>query len=522
MKKTALLAIVFFLYIQPALSQELPSFSPASPQATSLGNFGQVPVGMFTGTIQHSIPLFEIEQSNYKLPISLSYSSNGINIDKFASSVGMEWNLNAGGVITRIMYDEADEYYRVSLPDYTFGSDQMNGFLSGVMNSNYDTQPDIFAFNINGYSGKFYLDVNMTPIQISPTALKIEKIVNIDSSDNTLDFKLTTPDGVVYWFGGINATEFSHSRSDDLGAAGHSAPSERIDVAWYLSKIDLLNGEEILFNYINNNFNYNSGISQIVSASYSFASGSGSVFYPAQQNEPIINKSYTSISNISNIIWSNGKLEFSYSHRNTGTGLLKKIDNIKLYTKNDNLISGYNLKYLSTESDNTYSNIGSETNSKRLFLESITPFDKNLIESSAHSFEYYAPYDLPPRLSFARDYWGHFNGVNNHYLVPNDVSYFLPSDYDEPPFTYDEVQYLFRNVGGDRKPNGIYGVKGLLKKINYPTKGSNTFIYEPHSYYGEITVLGDSIYESTTIQTGLHTTHRPHYPLCFIWESIGK
>ena len=47
MKKTVLLAIVFFLYIQPAVSQDnefVPDYFPVSPQAASLGKYLDLPV----------------------------------------------------------------------------------------------------------------------------------------------------------------------------------------------------------------------------------------------------------------------------------------------------------------------------------------------------------------------------------------------------------------------------------------------------------------------------------------------
>ncbi len=498
MKHYFLLVILFTRMLCNA--QEMPSFTPPSPEASGLGSYGQVPVGMFTGTLQHSIPLFEVSQSNFKLPITLSYSSNGINVDKYASVVGMEWALNTGGVITRMLNDQEDEYYRVNLPDYVMGSDEMNDFLSNVMTGNIDTQPDLYSFNVNGFSGKFYFDQNWNPTQISPTPVKIEKLVNTTGNENELDFKLTTPDGVQYWFGGVNASEHSFSRSDDMGAGGFSAPSDVLDVAWYVSKIVLLNGEEILFQYLNNNFNYDSGISQVVSASYNSQPGSAPVYTSAQQRHPVINKSYSSISNISSITWGQGRLDFHYANRGTGNTLLK-LNNIKLYDNNDTLIKGYHLNYFTALSDPTHTNIGAETNSSRLFLKELIPFDKNLVEDNKFTFDYYNTNELPPRLTYSRDYWGYFNGADNDYLVPNDVSYYTPTDYAEPPFNYSEVQYLFRNVGGDRKANGAFGVKGLLKKITYPTNGFNSFIYEPHTQYKGSHQYTNSLSESTSIQT---------------------
>jgi len=142
MKKTVLLSIVFFLYIQSAVSQELPTIIPPSPTAYELGKFGQIPVGLFSGTPNINIPLHSFNSGDVTVPISLSYNSNGIKVDQISSDVGLGWSLNAGGVITRILRDEVDETYRVNLPEINYASEDMRIFLSQVNNNQgQDTQP---------------------------------------------------------------------------------------------------------------------------------------------------------------------------------------------------------------------------------------------------------------------------------------------------------------------------------------------------------------------------------------------
>ena len=72
-----------------------------SPTVAELGKYGLVPVGLFSGTAQYNIPLYELKTQNLSLPISLSYSSNGLVVDQVSTWVGHSWSLNAGGVITR-------------------------------------------------------------------------------------------------------------------------------------------------------------------------------------------------------------------------------------------------------------------------------------------------------------------------------------------------------------------------------------------------------------------------------------
>ena len=72
-----------------------------SPQAYAFAQYAEMPVSLFTGTPSISIPLFTIETGAYSFPISLSYHASGIKVSQEASWVGLGWNLNVGGSISR-------------------------------------------------------------------------------------------------------------------------------------------------------------------------------------------------------------------------------------------------------------------------------------------------------------------------------------------------------------------------------------------------------------------------------------
>src|SRR5688572_22137485 len=80
---------------------QAPKIVPPSPDAASLGKYGEMPVDKSTGVPQISVPLCEIKTPRFTLPITLSYHASGIKVDEVASWVGTGWSLNAGGVITR-------------------------------------------------------------------------------------------------------------------------------------------------------------------------------------------------------------------------------------------------------------------------------------------------------------------------------------------------------------------------------------------------------------------------------------
>ena len=89
---------------------------PPAPNTASLGKYVENPVGYYTGVPNISIPLYEIKEKNFSLPISLSYHAGGIKVEDVSSNVGLGWVLNAGGVITRVVKDIPDDFKGVDSP----------------------------------------------------------------------------------------------------------------------------------------------------------------------------------------------------------------------------------------------------------------------------------------------------------------------------------------------------------------------------------------------------------------------
>ncbi len=81
---------------------------PHSPEAESLGKFGDIPVGLYTGVPSTSVSIYQMKLKNVTVPISIDYHSSGVKVDELASNVGLDWALNAGGVINVIQYGLSD------------------------------------------------------------------------------------------------------------------------------------------------------------------------------------------------------------------------------------------------------------------------------------------------------------------------------------------------------------------------------------------------------------------------------
>jgi hypothetical protein len=114
MKKTFIFLLLLLIRVINGYSQipEEPT-RVLTPNAASLGLYGDIPVSLYTGTPEISIPLYEIKVDDFTLPISLNYHASGVRVDQHPGWVGLGWSLFAGGVITRQRengIDESDGY----------------------------------------------------------------------------------------------------------------------------------------------------------------------------------------------------------------------------------------------------------------------------------------------------------------------------------------------------------------------------------------------------------------------------
>ncbi len=252
--------IALFISIKGAAQNpskaELYPITQVAPNAASLGKYGEYPVGLYTGTPNITIPLYELSAGRVKLPISLSYHAGGIKVEEIASSVGLGWSLNAGGVITRSVMGLPDEnYYLGGTQSFLTPDLSVDGLLSQIPdvnqalnNYNYlkkiiackiDGEPDVFYFNFGNMSGKFmYHQGDHKFYSIPFSKLRIE----FTGSPGNSSFTLTDEKGIQYLFG---EQEISHRDSNDP-----SDPDVPVTTSWYLSTIfDPVSAQTIYFTY---------------------------------------------------------------------------------------------------------------------------------------------------------------------------------------------------------------------------------------------------------------------------------
>jgi len=143
-----------------------------------------------------------------------------------------------------------------------FGNDY-NGTISGTefADGNYDGEPDLFFFNFNGYSGKFYFNDDRSAVLMPEEDLKIEYLYTpgkwtggpgaYDNIDHCIDgFVITTPDGVKYYFGLPGFTQ-ENSFVDPIEVVCpfslyKGSIYSRTISSWYLNRIESPDGNSII------------------------------------------------------------------------------------------------------------------------------------------------------------------------------------------------------------------------------------------------------------------------------------
>jgi YD repeat-containing protein len=486
---------------------------PTSPEAAMLGRFGDIPIGYYTGTADISIPLYTINEGGLSIPIVLRYHSSGVKVEDQASNVGLGWSLEPGGAIIKVINgrDDASELNKLSAEDPRGFSYLMNGSIQGYYTTRPDAgrdlytcapagdlqdspvtigglkdgdgQPDIYQYSFpGGYSGKFYIN----PQTNIPVLLDKKADFKISVLANNGGFNVTTLKGDVYTFSEVESADVFGTYST---------------YTFKLSNIRLYNGKEI-------NFSYSPGQYQWYYYNETLHSSYGFAMAPDEDTRifPHYTETTHKTKNLTAIITKEVTVKFNLEDRidmlgtndiddiaDNGTLSIKRIKSIDIIntTSNQKIKTfNFNYDYFSySQIGGSYWNVTSPTQSfmdaigKRLKLLSLQEIgyltNGQPISNNPYQFTYNESITLPLKTSFARDFWGYYNGINNSKMIP-DLSYFFYSGYKE----YEDMpSYMLDYVKGANRTTDVSKLTaGILTQITYPTKGYTQFEYEPHTF----------------------------------------
>ncbi len=431
---------------------------PQSPTAASLGEYGDVPVALYTGTPNITVPLFTAQGRALSVPLALTYHGGGIRVEEQASWVGLGWSLVAGGTITRTVRGLADDltngYYSNGHTFYANAnwSSPDSMMLDNIASGLLDGEPDQYFFNFQGRTGKFVMgptDSTGTVKEVRTIPYQKLDIVPVLSAGKIHEWEVTTEDGTKYTF---TAREVNKDKSSsNLGGAVPAHFGLEHTSAWHLTKIQTVGGDEATFYYTKRGTTHR-GVG--FREKYHYDSND------CVPSEAWMNNEYDlDIQVLDSIKTSVQTVHFATSKRTdakspTGVQQEYKLDEITVKSAGGTVISKYEL-------DTDYSLGG------RLTLKNVYETDSSGNKLPPHTFTYDMSATLPAVTSYNTDHWGFFNGANNSAPYPGMPA---PEDPDE---------WL---DGADRDPDAAKVKTGSLTKITYPTGGETEFDWEINDY----------------------------------------
>ena len=453
-----------------------------------------IPVDPLTGRAAISIPIWQMSEGDLSVPISISYSGNGVRVDEGEGSAGMSWNLNAGGAISRDIRGWPDDYQGtggdlrkgwlynsnalsvqnfVSTADdnLTVCTDEVSDYnvLTSFRNGANDTEPDMFHFYAPGLSGQFVFGSDGLPKLIPYQDIKMV-VTRINSTGPIDKIEITNNVGIMYTFSMKEITRRHAYKVNPQTIVNHfvrdldyyGVPLTYTS-SWMLTKISSPTGSEILLGYTQSQQ----------------ANSARKVTIIDEQNV------VTDLYSISDLVD-----RFDLNSINTDASQA-------IFTWENNKIGRISVSYNNSnpkQFDFVYEDVRdyrasiANTQGYRGFLKEIRQ-QEDCMTFPSHTFSYDGVdfVNKTTSLSFLdknfKDLWGYYNGTST--TNTPDV-YVYTSQANAERFRFKPIPNQSANqilAGASREVNAAVIATGTLNQINYPSGSYVTIEYESNQYY---------------------------------------
>jgi hypothetical protein len=477
---------------------------PKTPESAGFEKYGSIPVSELTGSPNISVPLYTLKSQFLEVPITLTYSP-GIKVTQEATWVGLGFDLITGGRITvetRGCIDEQGAnlfstsvlktgiqklYNRVgsssSLGLLTFATtckDCDTSITHDVPDDWYSVngmaqyglgEPDIYNANFMGYSFRFFFDKLTDSLRF----LGERNLFNISLTRNInqqiTDWTITDNVGNQYFFYQKETTTLT---LPPLGPLQNNTSTS----AWLLTKILHPTGDSVVFTYTNYGSSY--PVSDW-SASLTFMDYDRTLTQSQdnEQNSVILQPAY-----LTKIESNDFAIDFILGSREDIKGAgSKRLNEIRVRDKLTNTVrkkASFGYGYFDASLSGTCYASQHDSITKyyrlRLQLDSLTVRDSTSLEPP-YKFYYYNGAITPHKKSFGQDHWGFYNGGGGTYSDPCSPKNLIPNTGLGTTLNYSAMN----GYALSRECVPSYMPSMTMDKIVYPTGGSTTFIYEPHS-----------------------------------------
>lgn len=485
-------------------------------------SFAQSPVTVspLTGSANIVIPIYTVSNGQVAVPISISYNSNGVKTKDVEGTAGMNWQLNTGGQVTRVVRGLPDDctldntsqsrvgWMSSTNSGATYGSSNFitnNGTTcsNGVtditnINNNIpytmDTEPDVFYVNAPGLSCQLVYD--RVSARFRP--VNYQDLIITYTTNGPLgtigSFTITNDKGVKYLFNFAETVTENTSLTSSSGGTGtgqylntkYNQYKNGITYAdsWSLGSITDINGNSIVLDYVT------ATPRNSVDPVSLFLAGSTTQTVQYYDNQTTTPQVIQSIGTANNANLSNLFFEFTWNSQaeivQTGQTLITSITGMGrsmlfAYGLVSFTTGGYQRAFLTNFSD---AGCGTPINYQFAYIGVNTAAGTTTLADST---------------SKQMDYWGYYSSSASTSTLQPSV-YVNPSTGTYPRYAINTTTspgsaYAYSLAATlNRSVTASSITAGALNTVTYGTGGTTTITYEPNDYY--------DVPSGTTIQGG--------------------
>jgi hypothetical protein len=450
---------------------------PQAPEVSSLLKNFENPVSLNSGNPDITVPIYTIKNSDIIYDVRLSYNYSGIAVNEKSPWVGLGWSLSTPSLIRTVRQlpdDSPGGFFYETQYTVPIATDIMRKVEQGTLpasaaydldnryrNGALDLESDDYKVILpDGQALSFMVN------QERNTESPVGQFVQFPDSDYKINYNttsgkwtITSPAGFQYIYKAGNTLSFSHTYTHGGTSIGTEPTTQQGTYAqtWILEKILSPQNNELNFEYEQGLFHDTcelAGQSKTVD-SYNPDDPRGTVYTNFSRT-----KGYNY--QIKRIYGTFGEVKFNKSSRLDDIAN-KKLESVEIndnYGRNIDIVS-FQYDYMTSLPPSTpiYSCNQFENNdniTKRLILKKIWFGDINLHNS--YQFNYNSQI-LPHRFSYARDWWGYYNGKTANLGLTPSIDVVLEEENN-------------RNVNPD------FAKAGQLEEIILPTGGKTKFYSE--------------------------------------------
>ena len=431
----------------------IPEIAPKTPQAASLGQFGNVPVNAATGQMSFTVPIHNINVDGQSWPVALQYNYGGLILESKPTLTGLGGTLQGYGTVSKQVRGLPDGH-----PKGYYGIDNVKNLIDNyVVNENalamtygdymkfadgtYDSEVDKYIVNIGSVNFSFKVRKNGSiyePYYLSHHNHKVTFNYQTSPNFEILDLTVTDDQGIKYFF-----SQNNREYPDNLDPQDEYALDST--TSWMLSKITYLNGQEIVFNYSQDDiYVWDFSASAVTqTGTYDTPSQIPNDYTYTQQYGDQMRQRLIKRQRLDSINFPRGSIIFGTETKLNGSNSHLVYNQILVKDHNANIVNDYDLSYIGNR------DCLSEVKKNNQLLYGFSYYGETGSSSLLPSFNESVT-DKP----FDQDFWKFYNGKGNTQAIGIGSSEFV-----------------------DKSPVLIHTMKGAMKQIRYPTGGYTEINY---------------------------------------------